>query len=282
MRTAMANVFRTVGLITLLAGAGTAKAQINAGPYVPTPWPIVTEMMKLANLKSSDFIIDLGSGDGRLVITAAKQAGLRGFGVDINPELVKLANENAKKEGVGERVEFVRKDLFETDLSQASIITVYLLPSTVTKLVPKMMTDLKPGSRVVSHDYPLVPWQHDSMQEFNFEEKKAISGTTRTILFHYTVPARVAGTWEFQLPATIAKQPVRASLAQDLTIVSGSAVVDGRTLPLAELRVQGESISFQLPRQGAKPIALRAVVSGDTMQGTADAGGTWQGRRVAP
>ncbi len=272
-------------LCAALLMASSAAAQTNAGPYVPTPWPIVSEMMKLADPKPSDVIYDLGSGDGRLVITAVKSSGARGRGYDINPELVKLANENAKKEGVAERAEFVRQDLFEADLSPATLITVYLLPNTVTKLVPKMTSEMRPGSRVVSHDYPLLPWQHDSMHEFSFEEKRAISGTPRTILYHYTVPAKVAGTWTLQLPAGFAKQSARMAITQELTALRGAATIDGRSAAVGDLRIRGDQVSFTLPGSGGKPVALRATVVGEGMDGTAElAGGTksWQAKRTTP
>ena len=277
-----ALVLAFVGLMTAPLAA---HAQINFGPYVPTPEPIVAEMMKMAEPRPTDFMLDLGSGDGRLVITAAKQAvGLRGMGYDINPELVVLANENAKKAEVADRVKFVRQDLFEADFTPASLITVYLLPSTVTKLVPKMLAEMKPGSRVVSHDYPLLPWQHDQMREFNFQEKLKISGTTRTILFHYTVPARLAGTWELRVPESIGKQ-ARLTLTQQATSVQGNMVVDGRTVPINDFRLKGEALAFSLPGPLDKPTPMRATVTGDAMQGTADlpaGGGAWQGKRVAP
>jgi ubiquinone/menaquinone biosynthesis C-methylase UbiE len=176
-------------LLALCLVSVPAAAQGSAGPYVPTPWPIVDEMFKMADIKKDDYLIDIGSGDGRLVITAAKRFGARGLGIDIQAPLVKLATENAAKEKVSDRVEFVVGDIFETDLlSKATIITVYLLPSIMDKLVPKLQRDLKPGTRIVSHDYPLSGMVHDKVEEFNFKEKVEISGTTRTVLYHYVVP----------------------------------------------------------------------------------------------
>jgi len=198
------NISRTIALHTLLArsivrlagiaalcASAAVSAQGSAGPYVPTPWPIVDEMFEAAKINKNDYLIDIGSGDGRLVITAAKRYGARGLGIDIQPALVELATANAAKEDVTDRVEFLVGDIFETNLlSRASIITVYLLPSIMDKLVPKLLRDLKPGTRIVSHDYPLEGMKYDSVQEFNFKEKLEISGTTRTVIYHYTVPAK--------------------------------------------------------------------------------------------
>lgn len=179
-------LWRTVAALAFFLAAGTAVAQGSAGPYVPTPWPIVDELLKLADIKKGEYLIDLGSGDGRLVITAAKRYGAQGHGIDIQADLVKKAEENAAAEGVADRVHFISGDLFLADLSRADVITVYLLPSIMDKLVPKLMKELKPGARVVSHDYPLEPWVYDKVLSFDFQEKLEISGTTRTVLYHYT------------------------------------------------------------------------------------------------
>ena len=184
------RALRLAAVLLLGAYASAPTAQLNAGPYVPTPWPILDEMLKLAAPKKGEYLIDLGSGDGRLVIASAKRFGTTGHGIDIQENLVKLATETAKKEGVGNRVHFVAGDLFQADLSKADIITVYLLPSIMDKLVPKLIKELKPGTRIVSHDYALEGMQHDKVLEFNFKEKLEISGTTRTVLYHYTVPKR--------------------------------------------------------------------------------------------
>jgi ribosomal protein L11 methylase PrmA len=193
MQTSALFSFRALRLAAVLllgAYASAATAQLNAGPYVPTPWPILDEMLKLAAPKKGEYLIDLGSGDGRLVIESAKRYGTNGHGIDIQAQLVKLATENAAKAGMADRVRFIAGDLFEADLSKADLITVYLLPSIMDKLVPKLKKELKPGTRIVSHDYPLEGMQHDSVQEFNFKEKLEISGTTRTVLYLYTVKKR--------------------------------------------------------------------------------------------
>jgi SAM-dependent methyltransferase len=128
-------------------------------PFVPTPSAVVDEMLELANVGPNDVIYDLGSGDGRIVITAAKRYGARGVGVDIDPQRVKEARENAKHRGVADRVDFREGDLFDVDLSEATVVTLYLLPEVNMRLRPKLWSELKPGTRVVSHSFNMGDWE---------------------------------------------------------------------------------------------------------------------------
>src|SRR5687768_6504093 len=138
------------------------KAAESAGPYVPTPWVIVDEILTLAGVGPSDFVVDLGSGDGRLVLTAVTRFKAKGgFGVDIEAPLVADANDRARRDGVADKVKFHVRDLFDTKVGEASVVTLYLLPTSVPKLEPKLLAELAPGSRVVSHDYPFPDWPHD-------------------------------------------------------------------------------------------------------------------------
>jgi len=165
-----------------------APATVEPGaPYVPTPASIVDEMLVLAGIGPEDVVVDLGSGDGRLVISAVtKYKARRGFGVDIDPALVKLANENAAKAGVADRVQFFERDLFATDVSAATVVTLYLLPSTMAKVETKLLAELKPGTRVVSHDYPFPTWAVIRTKELDVPEKVRISGTSFTRLLLYS------------------------------------------------------------------------------------------------
>ena len=146
-------------LILLLACVNASTAQQRPEvPYVPTDDRVVAEMLAVANVGKDDVLYDLGSGDGRIVITAAKKFGTRGVGVDIDPERVKEANANAVKAGVTDRVRFVQQDLFQTDFREATVVTLYLLPAVNMRLRPKLLSDLKPGTRVVSHNYDMGDW----------------------------------------------------------------------------------------------------------------------------
>ena len=179
----------------------------DAGPYVPSPQSVVSDMLRYADVGPGDFLIDLGSGDGRIVLTAAKVFGARGFGVEIKEDLVKRANEAAHKEGLADRVKFLKQDLFKTDISQATVITMYLLPDTVNLLKDKLLTELRPGTRIVSHDYPLTGWIPEKYVQMDLEDKVKISGVTTTLIYLYVVPAKVAGKWEAHMPPAISKQP---------------------------------------------------------------------------
>ena len=136
-------------------------------PYVPTPQEVVDAMLKLADVKPADIVYDLGCGDGRIVVTAAKKFGAHSTGFDINPERIKEANQNAKEAGVTEKVKFVEKNLFEADLSAASVVTLYLLPDVNLRLRPKLLKEVKVGTRVVSHAFDMGDWKHDKRIDVN-------------------------------------------------------------------------------------------------------------------
>ena len=182
-------------LAFLVCAFGTtlpAVAQVPAGaPYVPTPAAIAERMLTLAKVNSGDYLIDLGSGDGRLVIAAvAKYKARGGMGIEIDRGLVKHATEQAEKAGVAGRVRFVAGDLFLANIEQATVVTLYLLPSMLGDVEAKLRKELRPGTRVVSHDYPLPSWTPAEVVTFDAPEKLPISGTTRTVLWLYRVPYR--------------------------------------------------------------------------------------------
>jgi trans-aconitate methyltransferase len=152
---AMALVFLAPG-----AAAQTEPRGVDV-PYVPTPQPVVDAMLRLAKVKRGDVLYDLGSGDGRIVITAAKRYGVRGTGVDIDPQRIKEANANARRAGVANRVRFVNEDLFQIDFSDATVVTLYLLPRLNLQLRPRLINELKPGTRIVSHGFDMGDWKPD-------------------------------------------------------------------------------------------------------------------------
>ncbi|MBX9759833.1 MAG: methyltransferase domain-containing protein [Beijerinckiaceae bacterium] len=178
-----------LGAATLLAAPAIVRRAHAQGepvprldvPFVPTPQQVVDKMLELANVQKTDFLIDLGSGDGRIPVTAAQRFGVRALGVDINPQRIKEANERAQAAAVTNLVEFRQADLFETDISQANVLTMYLLPSVNMKLRPKIWSDMKPGSRVVSHAFDMGDWAP--------EQKVTVDGRT---VYLWTVPPRKA------------------------------------------------------------------------------------------
>jgi hypothetical protein len=243
----------------------------DAGPYVPSPQSVVADMLRYADVGPGDFLIDLGSGDGRIVLTAAKVFGARGFGVEIKEDLVRLSNETAQKEGVADRVRFMKQDLFKTDMSQATVITMYLLPDTVNLLKDKFLNELRPGTRIVSHDYPLTGWIPEKYVQMDLEDKVQISGVTTTLIYLYIVPAKVAGKWSAQMPPAVSRQPATLSLRQQLTRVSGSVRLDGKEVALEDVKLRGDQLTFRLAgRQGD----FSGQIKGNQIQGIVDKGGT--------
>jgi len=257
-------------LAAFAADKPAAEPPINAGPYVPSPQSVVADMLKLADIGPQDFVIDLGSGDGRIVLTAAKVFGASGFGVEIKDQLVKLSNEAAQKEGVADRVKFIKADLFKTDISRATVLTMYLLPHTVNMLKDKLLTELKPGAKVLSHDYPLAGWVPEKYVQWDLEDKVQISGVTTTLIYLYMVPAKVQGSWRATVPASLGKGPLTLSLRQQVTRVAGSGKLDGKDVALDDLKIRGEQISFALP---AKKATFTGTVKGDVITVEVETGG---------
>jgi len=183
----LAAPFSRAGLVC--AQASPSAELIDGGPYVPTPDAVVSRMLELAGVRGDDLVVDLGSGDGRLVIEAARRYGARGLGVEREAHLVDLARARAEKAGVAQRVSFRQGDIFETDLRGATVVTLYLLPRLLVQLVPKLRAELAPGARIVSHDYPLEPWRADETLEFDVPEKEVLLMNPRTQLFLYVVRA---------------------------------------------------------------------------------------------
>ena len=287
----MSSGFRRVAAVLALCASAPVLAQDLdgtkdniAGPYVPTPWVIVEEMLKLADIRGEDVVYDLGSGDGRLVITAAKRFGARGVGVELQTELVEMARIGAKREGVTDRVKFVQGDLFETDIREASVVMLYLLPRFVTRLVPRLRAELRPGTRIVSHDYPLAPWPPDRELSMDVAEKEMISGTSWTRLDFYVVPARVQGAWELTLPRALADAPLVVRITQEPHAIGGRIHHGNAELFLRDLTVRGEGVRFGLLYR-SRLIAFEGTVNGKTMTGEARAGSVrepWTARYLGP
>ena len=162
----------------------------DAGPYEPSPQGMVTDMLKMADLGPNDFVIDLGSGDGRILLTAATVFGASGLGIEMRDNLVKQSNDAAKTQGMADRIKFINADLFKTDISKATVLTMYLMPDTVNMLKDKLLRELKPGTRILSHDYPLSDWDPEHYIQMDLEDKRAISGVTTTVIYLYLVPER--------------------------------------------------------------------------------------------
>jgi SAM-dependent methyltransferase len=206
-------------------------------PYVQTPMEIVERMMRMAEVKKGDYVIDLGSGDGRIIIESAKR-GARGLGVDLDPNLVKHATENASHAGVGDLTRFEVRDIFETDLSGATVVAFYLLPNFNEKLMPKLLR-LKAGTRIVSHDGGIGDWPPDERLEMRAPEKPVgVGGVSRVEL--WIVPADARGSWTSEIPAHGGKWNFRVK--QNFQVLDIDVAAQGRDLLVRNSRLRGEEI----------------------------------------
>src|SRR6266446_8644184 len=200
-------------------------------PYVPTPQAVVDRMLELAQVKSGDTVIDLGSGDGRIMITAAQKYGARGFGVELDPRLVRRSNDEARRAGVADRVKFLQQDLFKTDFHEADVLTLYLLPDVNMALRPKILAELKPGTRVVSHDYDMGVWRPDAEETMPAPDKK-VGMRKESMVYLWIGPGRVQGVLTSELISGGNSPPTRLVLQQQYQRVSGTArLPEGGSLP---------------------------------------------------
>ena len=209
-------------------------------PFVVTPPEIVERMLRMAEVGSNDYLIDLGSGDGRIVIAAARR-GARALGVDLDAELVRLATENAKRAGVAERARFEQRDIFDTDLSQASVVAFYLLPELNAKLAPRLLA-LKPGTRIVSHDGGIGAWPADERLEMRVPEKAVGMGLSRVEL--WVVPADARGRWVSEVPEHGGRWTF--DIAQRFQQLEVDVRAQGRDLLVRASRLRGTEIKLAL------------------------------------
>ena len=270
----------TLGVAFMLVAAIAASATEPSVPYVPTPPEVVERMLEMAKVGPQDYLIDLGSGDGRIVVTAARKFGARGFGVDLNPVRIRESIENAAKAGVSDRVAFYQRDLFETDLSDATVITMYLLPRVNIELRPRLL-ELKPGTRLVSHDFSMDDWKPDAYVDMEVKEKYGSAPGSSSIYF-WVVPARVAGTWRWQLTVGGGSRIYELMLDQKFQTISGTVRVGGRSVKLENAGLRGDRISFGFSAEvSGSPVKheFSGRVAGNAIDGTVRlAGGRTQGQ----
>ena len=263
----MSGVRWLAAVAALLLAPAFAAEEV---PYVQTPQPVVDAMLKLAGVNGRDFLIDLGSGDGRVVVSAASR-GARALGVDLDRHLLGVASEAAKREGVADRATFREQNLFETDLAGATVITTYLLPDMNLKLRPKILA-LKPGTRVVAHDYHMGDWLPDQRETLEVPEKKVgLEGVSYVYLWH--VPAQVAGRWRTEIPVAGRWTPFEFELEQRFQIVTGRAsAIASRPTRLQTPRLRGDALSFTVELGPGRPpvrYEFQGRAAGDELSGTA-------------
>ena len=225
-------------------GACTGAWAQDEVPFITTPDSVTLAMLELAGVTAQDFVVDLGSGDGRIVITAAKRFGARGLGVELSPELVETSRANARKAGVQARAEFRVQDLFKTDLSRASVITMYLLPEVNLQLRPALLA-LKPGTRLVSHDWDMGDWVPEHTLTLDVPDKSVgLDKKSRVML--WTVPAQVAGLW----CGNAARRDARLRLSQKYQFVQAD-VMQGQSVQAVEGQLDGALLRIA-PRAGER------------------------------
>jgi SAM-dependent methyltransferase len=217
----------------LIAPVGAAVLDIPT-PYVPSTQGNVDEMLRLAGVRPNDVVYDLGSGDGRVVISAARDWGARGVGVEIDARLVAESRELAKKEGVSDRAVFREGDVLKASIAEATVVTMYLLTPLVNRLQPRLLAELKPGTRIVAHEYGFADWKPDRHVQISKN------------FYLYVVPANVAGRWQLSLPLPGGTREYDLELTQRFQEVKGGARVQGGYLPAFEPRLTGDTIEFVL------------------------------------
>ena len=243
-------------LLPLAAGAQKFEPQVGqAGKdviWVPTPEEVVDRMLTMAQVGPNDFVMDLGSGDGRTVIMAAKKFGARSLGIEYNPDMVKLSQDNAQKAGVSERAQFRRADIFATDFSQATVITLYLLPALNMKLRPTILS-MKPGTRVASHSFTMEDWEADEIS--TMDGRRA---------YFWIVPANVMGSWALDAGG----QKGDIALEQTFQKIAGTVNLGNVQGGLRDARMRGPQISFAYVDQAGMRRDFTGTVNGRQMQGT--------------
>jgi len=249
----------TISLILIFTGLSAQENKPDAGfvpevgqqgkdvVWVPTPDELVNVMLKMSKVTADDYVIDLGSGDGRTVIAAAK-IGARAVGIEYNPDMVTLSKSNALKEGVGDKTEFIETDLYEYDLSKATVITMFLLPEINLKLRPRLL-DLKPGTRIVSNTFTMGEWEAD------FEITTEENWNSWNTALMWIVPAKVEGTWQLGNNQLL--------INQEFQMIYGYFVINGKEIPVTDGRLSGNEITFKI-----KGDLYTGIVEGNKMRGT--------------
>jgi SAM-dependent methyltransferase len=229
--------------------------------WVPTPDALVERMLRMANVTARDYVIDLGSGDGRTVIAAVQKFGATALGIEYNPDMVALSVKAAEKAGVSDKAKFIKADIFETDFSKATVLTMYLLPALNIKLRPRIL-DLRPGTRIVSHAFTMEDWEPD--QTATVEGRDA---------FLWIVPAKVQGNWALSVPVGNGGESWQVALKQNFQKLSGTARLGDKSYPLTETRLRGADVAFAFVDGNGVKRVFTGRAAGDKMEGTTAAQG---------
>ena len=251
---------RSAVLALLLAGAAASRAQTPDVPFVPTPPAVVDAMLELAAVGPQDYLIDLGSGDGRIVIAAAKKYGAGGLGVEIDTALVGEARREARRQGVEKRVEFRADDLVGMNISRATVVTMYLYPRLMLAVRPRLLSELKPGSRIVSHEFGMEGWEPDARVTVPVPDKPYGPPSSDVLL--WIVPADARGVWQWRLAGGA---DYEIAFAQDFQKLRDEA--GARAVRMESGALKGDEIRFVLVAQDGAREEYRGRVGGDSIRG---------------
>lgn len=246
-------------LLTVSARGYCQDARTPDVIFVPTEQAVVDEMLRMARVSKDSVVYDLGCGDGRIVITAARQYGAHGVGIDIDPERIRESNRNARAEGVSERVKFIQGDLFQTEFREATAVMLYLSSAVNVRLRPTLLRQLKPGTPVVSHDFLMGDWQPDEINSVN-----------GAAILLWIVPARVAGVWQWTVNNGAKADRYELTLSQEFQKLTGTLAVNGKEEAISGLRLIGDRIEFEsAQRRFSGQVADRGM-NGLLSEGTRD------------
>jgi 16S rRNA G966 N2-methylase RsmD len=258
-------VWGAIGLCVPLASASDIVDR-SGGPYVPTPQTVVDKMLETAGVGAGDFVIDLGSGDGRIVLTAATRYKAGGMGVDIDAELVDRANASARQLGVADRVQFHVLDVLKADVSKATVMTLYLLPGMMANLRRKLLAELRPGARIVSHDFVFDEWKPDRTVTVETQEKYDMTGTWTSDVHLWVVPAAVQGAWRGRWSGRQGEE-FQLDIKQGYQHFEGRLERDSRTLELKDGQLDGARFSFTVPAANGRRELYTGLVAQGRIQG---------------
>ena len=265
----MISKLLAAGRVTVFAGAmafaATLAIAAEETPYVPTPQVVVDTMLKMAKPRAGEHLIDLGSGDGRIVITAAKQYGVTGFGVDHDPRLVQFATRLAQDQRVAQRVKFSREDLFLTDLRRANILTMYLLPDVNMELRPRIWEQLRPGTRIVTHDYDFGDWRPNDKVVIPVPNKP-VGPLKQSTVFLFVMPAKVAGTWEGTIGQGKAKRVLVLNFGQNFNDLTANGVLVSEPVSISDPKIDANRLAFEIQLDG-QSYKFAGTVAGEQLTG---------------
>jgi SAM-dependent methyltransferase len=303
------KIYSKISLVSLLAAVmllvlsrAPAQQKEPEVPYVSTPDEVVAEMLRIANVGKDDVVYDLGCGDGRIVITAAKMYGCRGVGIDINPERIRESRENAIKAGVSDKVQFIQMDLFEADITEASVVTIYLLSGVNLRLRPKLFRELSPGSRVVSHEFSMGKWEPDATAYvkaenyrdpylFNYWDQQIADYWRTHKVYLWVVPGNVNGTWKLTIPDIAGKSEFTLRFDHEFQRVRGQVLDSASSVSVfvKDVEIRGNMLHFTLEgklKDSTEIMRFEGILQGNTMKGTMEIEGSprkgkikWTARR---